>query len=288
MLTLTSGDTSIVIAPERGASLIGWMRGRTPILRRALPQAVHDGDPHAMACFPLLPYCNRIGNARFTWQGVPYQLARNFGDHPHAIHGVGWQSAWTVIKAAPRTVGLALAHRPSAAWPFAFDATVTYSLSGSALTVAIGMTNRHATAAPAGIGLHPYFPKTPDAALRFNADGAWRNGDDALPYCHGPLPPEWQHAAPRLVTHSRLDNCFTGWDQISGITAASTSLRVQATDVFRQLQVFTPYWADFFCVEPVSHVPDAINRDALPADQAMHVLQPNETLCGAIVLSPTD
>lgn len=286
MLTLTSGDTSVVIAPEYGASLIGWMRGRTPILRRALPQAVHDGDTHAMACFPLLPYCNRIGNARFTWQGAPYQLARNFGDHPHAIHGVGWRSAWTVATAAPRAVSLILAHRPDTAWPFAFDATVTYSLSGSALTVTIGMTNRHATAAPAGIGLHPYFPRTPDAALRFNATGAWRTGHDALPSCHGPLPPEWRHDAPRPVALSRLDNCFTGWDQEADITPAPASLRIQASDVFRQLQVFTPHWADFFCVEPVSHVPDAINRPALPADQAMRVLQPDETLHGTVALSP--
>ena len=288
MLTLTSGDLSLVIAPEYGAGLIGWTRGRTPILRRALPQAVHDGDTHAMACFPLVPYCNRIGNARFTWQGVPYQLVRNFGDEPHAIHGVGWQSVWTVTKAASRSVTLVLAHRPDAAWPFAFDATVTYSLSSSALTVAIGMTNRHVTAAPAGIGLHPYFPRTPDAALRFNANGAWRTGDDALPSSHDPLPPEWQHATPRPVALSRLDNCFTGWDQIAEITAGPASLRIQATDIFRQLQVFTPHWTDFFCVEPVSHVPDAINRTALPADQAMHVLQSNQTLSGTIALSLVD
>ncbi len=288
MLALASGDTSVVIAPEYGAGLIGWMRGRTPILRRALPQLVHDGDTHAMACFPLVPYCNRIGDARFTWQGVRHQLARNFGDEPHAIHGVGWQSAWTVTKAAPRSVTLILAHRPDAAWPFAFDATVTYTLSGPALAVEIGMTNRHATAAPAGIGLHPYFPRAPGAALRFNAGGAWRTGGDGLPSRHGPLPPEWQHAAPRPVAQSRLDNCFTGWDRIAGIEAGPASLRITASDVFRQLQVFTPHWADFFCVEPVSHVPDAINRAALPADQAMHTLQPNETLLGTIALSPPD
>ena len=148
------------------------------------------------------------------------------------------------------------------------------------------MTSRHATQAPAGIGLHPYFPKTPDAALRFNADGAWRNDDKTLPSCHGPLPPEWQHAASRPVALSRLDNCFTGWDQVADITAGPASLRIQATGVFRQLQVFTPHWANFFCVEPVSHIPDAINRAALPPDQAMHILQPNQTLSGTIVLSP--
>jgi aldose 1-epimerase len=51
------------------------------------------------------------------------------------------------------------------------------------------------------------------------------------------------------------------------------------------LQVFTPSWADFFCVEPVSHSPDAINRPDLPADQAMHVLEPGAVLAGRISLT---
>ena len=148
------------------------------------------------------------------------------------------------------------------------------------------MTNRHATPTPAGIGRILTSPSAPDAALRFNAEGVWRNGEDALPSSHGPLPPEWRHAASRPVAQSRLDNCFTGWDQAAEITAGPASLRIRASDVFRQLQVFTPHWADFFCVEPVSHVPNALNRDTLPPDQAMHILQPNETLHGTIVLSP--
>jgi aldose 1-epimerase len=64
-------------------------------------------------------------------------------------------------------------------------------------------------------------------------------------------------------------------------------MRIEATEVFRQVQVFTPSWADFFCVEPVSHVPDALNHTDLPADQAMHVLEPNETLGGTVRLIPT-
>jgi aldose 1-epimerase len=62
---------------------------------------------------------------------------------------------------------------------------------------------------------------------------------------------------------------------------------MEASAAFRNLQVFTPDWADFFCVEPVSHVPDALNRPELPADQAMHVLRPNETLGGTLSLIAT-
>jgi aldose 1-epimerase len=285
MLTLRSGASSIVVAPEHGAGMTGWMIGTTPTLRRALPQASVAGDPHAMACFPILPYCNRIGHGRFYWRGIDHQLKRNFGDHSYSIHGIGWQRAWAVVEAGSQSISLELGHSPDESWPFAFAATVRYGLIGTVLTVAIRLTNRHDAPAPAGIGVHPYFPKMHNPTLRLNATGTWESGSDALPSRHGPVPAGWVHADPRPVAESRLDHCFTGWDGAADIQAGPASLRIEASTVFRHLQVFTPSWADFFCVEPVSHVPDAISRPALPSDQAMHVLEPGETLAGTVRLA---
>ena len=191
-----------------------------------------------------------------------------------------------MLQASPRSVTLALDHGADRAWPFAFSALLSYNLSGVGLTVSIQLTNRHTAPAPAGIGLHPYFPRANDPCLQFHVAGAWENGTEALPLRHIPPPTEWLHAQPRRVVESRLDNCFTGWDGSASFQAGPASLRIEATSAFRQLQVFTPSWADFFCVEPVSHIPDAINRPDLPADQAMHVLQPDETLGGTIDLIP--
>jgi aldose 1-epimerase len=286
MLSLKYGASSIVVAPEYGAGLIGWMHGRTALLRRGLPQAAIGGNPHTMACFPLLPYANRIGHRRFTWNGVTHQLRGNFGDDCHSIHGIGWQRPWSVLQVSGHEATLALAHPGDADWPFAFDAVLQYRLD-QALTVTISLTNRHAGTAPAGIGLHPFFPKAGEPSLCFKASGAWRNGDDALPRTHGGLPPEWMHVQPRPVSQSRLDNCFTDWDGQAAWRAGSVSLQIDACSTFRCLQVFTPVWADFFCAEPVSHMPDAINRRDAPSGQGMCCLTPGETLRGTIRMSPS-
>lgn len=285
MLTLASGTSPLVVAPEYGASLTGWMVGQTSIMRRALPQAVIAGNPHAMACFPLLPYGNRIGRRRFQWLGAIYTLAANFGDHPHSIHGTGWQRAWMVTDLHPASVTLTLNHRPGPDWPFAFDAQVTYALTGPVLRVGVQIRNRHDTPAPAGIGIHPYFPKAHNPSLRFNAATVWENGPDSLPSRHCPPHPHWLHTSPRPVASSRLDNCFTAWDGTADVIAGPASLRIEADPVFGQLQVFTPTWADFFCVEPVSHVPDAVNHPDLPGDQRMSQLSPGEALQGTIVFT---
>jgi aldose 1-epimerase len=60
---------------------------------------------------------------------------------------------------------------------------------------------------------------------------------------------------------------------------------IEADAAFRHLQVFTPFDCDFFCAEPVSHVPDAINRSDLPPGQAMHVLPPGESLAGSVTIA---
>jgi aldose 1-epimerase len=284
MLTLTEGASSVVIAPEYGAGLLGWLHGDTAILRRALPKAVM-GDFHSMSGFPLVPYANRIAAGRFTWGGRAYAVTRNSGDN--SIHGIGRERAWQVMGAQRNSVSLALTHSGDAAWPFAFEAALSYALNGPCLTVEMSVTNRHASAAPAGLGLHPYFPKQFDAALRFSATGAWQNGPDSLPTHHGPVPPDWSYASPVPVAQSRLDNCFTGWDRLAETIAGPASLRIEASEAFGNLQVFTPSWADFFCVEPVTHSPDAINRPNLPPGQGMAVLAPGGTLAGTIRLTLT-
>ncbi len=282
MLTLRSGPNTMVVAPEHGAGVIGWMMAGTSVLRRAVPSAAVAGNPHTMGWFPLLPYCNRIGQGRFVWQGREYDLAPNFGDNPHTIHGIGWQRPWSVESVADDRVALSLTHAADAFWPFAFRADIAYRVEPAAVAVTMAITNRHAAAAPAGLGLHPYFPKTNAAALRFDAAGVWVNGPDMLPSAQGVVPPDWDHTLARPVAPSRLDNCFTGWNGQAEILAGPASLCIDASAVFGNLQVFTPDWGDFFCVEPVTHVPDALNRPGLPPDQAMATLRPDQTLDGTI------
>jgi len=112
--------------------------------------------------------------------------------------------------------------------------------------------------------------------IAFQASGVWHHRD-MLPERHGPIPREWSHDAGRAVDEAPLDHCFTGWDG----TARAGVLTMTADPVFGNLQVFTPPGTNFFCVEPVSHVPDAINRDP-GAAQAMAVLDPGQTLHGAM------
>lgn len=284
MLTLRAGAASLVLAPEIGGSIVGWVLGRLPIMRRAAPEAIIEGNARGLASFPLVPYSNRIAHGRFDFAGTGHQLALNFGDHPHAIHGIGWQSAWSVEAVAADSARLSLTHSADVRWPFAFRATQDFVLTEDTLTVGMAIENTGADPAPAGLGLHPFFPTVHAPALHFDADSVWTNGADHLPAERIAVPDAWDHTGGRRVGSAALDNCFAGWRRRADIAWAPPGaiLSIEASDVFTHLIVFTPPGADFFCVEPVSHMNDALNRTASVADHGMHTLAPGEALAGTV------
>jgi aldose 1-epimerase len=275
MLTLRADDASLVLVPELGAGILGWTRGRIPLLRHAPSQAVVPGTVREMAGFPLVPYSNRIARGRFTFGGTPYHLALNFGDHPNSIHGVGWQRAWQVTRITDDTTTLSLSHSPDVDWPFAFMAELQAHLMPAGLRIELAITNRHDAPAPAGLGLHPFFPRG-TATLQFRSDAVWNNGPDMIPTTRTAIPPDWDHTTARAVGGAALDNCFEGWTGTATLTWPDRTLTIEASEIFRHVVVYTPPGQDFFCVEPVSHMNDAINRDG------MRVLTPGETLRGTI------
>ena len=59
---------------------------------------------------------------------------------------------------------------------------------------------------------------------------------------------------------------------------------LEASDEFRHLVVYTPPSEDYFCVEPTSHAPDAVNS-ALPAKlTGYRELLPGESFTATIEL----
>lgn len=56
-----------------------------------------------------------------------------------------------------------------------------------------------------------------------------------------------------------LDNCFDGWSGPARIRDEKLSLRLSSS--LTHAVVYTPRERDYFCVEPVSHVNNAIRGD---------------------------
>jgi aldose 1-epimerase len=274
------------LAPHIGGSILTLTHGSRAVLRPTPDDAVAQLAVRRTACFPLVPYANRIAEGRFQWDGRDYRLAENFPDSRHPLHGVGWRRPWDVVSADESTCRLRLEHRPRAGdeedWPFAFDAEQAIALSGTGLRVSLSVTNTHEAAAPLGLGFHPLFARRGGERLIFQASAAWRNGADMLPASRvsGDL---WEHSRGQAVGAQNLDNDFVGWQGTARIESAHfPAIRISASPTLSCLRVFTPPDKDFFAVEPVSHSTDAINHG--DAADVLRVL-PGASVSGSMTLS---
>ena len=289
LVPLRAGDLAVDIAPHVGASLTAFTRGPEHILRETPLTALSDKTPTLTGCYPMIPFSNRVADARVTFGGKTFDLDRNFGESPHAIHGNAWQRDWTVDEAGPSEALLSLDHDPSEGtrareWPFAYRAEQRFVLEPDALSITIRLENRDTRPMPAGFGLHPYFDKA-GANLQFSAEKVWQSDTRLLPSERTDVPAGWDCHEFRTVDEmAAVDHLFEGWGGVAEIhyPARNLSIRIIAEPVFAKLVVFRADERSFFAVEPVTHIVDAVNRMDTVADHGMRVLAPGEAMAGTI------
>jgi aldose 1-epimerase len=247
------------------------------------------------ASFLMLPYSNRIRDARFSFEGQEHQLE---DAEAHAIHGALRKLPWQVENASDTHLLCRFdsreheraGHAPIN-WPWPLEATFEHTLSDRLLQSAVAVTNRGDTPMPVGLGWHPYFLREikgaaphltvpvdavfPDASGDCLPDGAAVELTGALDFRN----------ARALDPAQRIDHCFAG---LSGDIKlawpdAHLSLSLRASDNCRFAIVYNPD-EPFFAVEPVSNANDAFNLEARGIDAGTHVLAPGETLSATLEL----
>jgi aldose 1-epimerase len=284
LITLRAGDAAVELAPEAGGAVTRYWLERGAVtrewLRQTPPGALRTGNPYQAAAFPLVPYSNRIRAGRFSFRGRTVVEPLNRPPERHAIHGHGWQARWQPTDVRAAEARLEYRH-PAGAWPWAYHATQRFTLAPSSLTVELSLSNQSAAPMPAGIGWHPYFPRTPRATITADVHAIWLTDEEMLPT---------ELVAPPAPPFGRgLDNCFVGWSRQAVIHWPELGARLvmRAEPPLDYLVVYTPARRPFFCVEPVSHVTDAFNlAEAGRPDSGILVLEPGETLRTAVVLTP--
>jgi aldose 1-epimerase len=280
-LTLVRGADRCDILPHIGGSIGAWSVDGQPMLRAASGAGIAARDPFGMASFPLVPYSNRIGNAKFEWDGKVIALARNFPPEPHAIHGVGFERPWVCSARTTDSVLLTLLHQPDENWPWAFEARQRITIAERELTLDLTAVNLAPRPVPLAFGHHPYFPQN-GACLTFRARGIWLVGDDGLP-CERVKPSgkfDFSHAAP--VEHAEVDHCFTGWTGPARIVwpGKRLELEVSGSWTLPSAVVCIRNGADGFCFEPVPHINNALNMP--DREPAMPIIAPGKAFSATV------
>ena len=278
--TLSCGALSLTLSPETGGSIARFEYARSngmqiPVLRGTDDPAA---DVLARASFPMVPYCNRIRDGRFTFRGREVRIARNMAGDPSPLHGRGWLAPWQVVRLDEAEAELLFVHA-AGEWPWPYEARQLFTLDEAGLTVVMSCTNRGAEPMPCGLGQHPYFHSTPETVLDTEVESVWTIDEKVLPV--EKLPAEGRYdLRQRRVGGQDLDNGFGGWSGRATVTDPSLPFRIEMSSPDAGFfQLYSPPSGDLFVIEPVSHANAALNEpEETWAELGLRVLEPGETM----------
>ncbi|HYD80129.1 MAG TPA: aldose 1-epimerase [Paucimonas sp.] len=265
---LESSTQRLYLAPELGGAITAWdwksPEGWTPIFR---PWDGKSEDRYTMACFPLVPWSNRITQGGFEQHGVFHPVAPNRAGEPYPIHGDGWLQAWSVTEQGMNRIRLALESHRHGGNPYDYMASQSVTLLPNGIAIELMAMHLGDEALPYGLGLHPYFVRNEETLLLAKTGGVWLAGADPIPIRHTTdFPPTWDYNRPAPLSGPPIDNCFTGWDGHATITYPDRRFAVTMTmsDCKGYSLMYRPPGEPYFCYEPITQPIDAFHMPGRP------------------------
>jgi len=279
-VTLRSGSLELAISPSVGGSIarFEWLADDRPAF--ALMRGCNNGCDNVLeaACFPLVPFVNRIRGSRFAFRGREVVLAPNMAGDASVLHGQGWLGAWQVLFSTEYAAELRFEHE-AGEWPWAYEARQQFALDSAGLAVRLSCLNTSAEPMPCGLGQHPYFHCGPKTRLDTNVECAWEIDEQVLPVAKVPAQGRFD-LKDRNVCGQGLDHGFGGWSGMARLSDPAWPVEIQLSSPDAHFfQLYSPAQGGLFVAEPVSHANAALNA---PEEEwpnlGMRVLEAGEAM----------
>ncbi len=311
IISLSASDKSnpsrnalVCIAPEFGSNLFRFRVGEHDLIytdQALLKNKGFTGN------FVLWPFPNRVRNKRYTYQGQMYSLedVQRPGDKA-LVHSLVCDRPWHYTQPiiGPDAVSVTTyidvnAESPHyKGYPFDSRLSLTYTLSGTELTVTYQVDNKSTHVLPFGFALHPYLATLSDnhdVFLNIPAQAVMEADDELLPTgrifdVSKVMYAMYDLREPVPVAYLKLDHVYTHLNRsalsVLDYKNLAMQLHMWATDDFTHLVIYTPAQAPYLCVEHQTCSTDAINLHNQGPDrrEAAHLLevQPGEIYSGSI------
>jgi aldose 1-epimerase len=277
IVELHNGNLELGISPSVGGSIarFDWVAGdksRTPLMRGCHSESINVLEA---ACFPLVPFVNRIRGSRFSFRGREVALKPNMAGDASVLHGQGWLGAWQCLYSDGQQAELVFEH-PAGEWPWTYEARQFFALDVRGLTVRLSCLNTSPEPMPCGLGQHPYFPCDAETVLDTVVACAWEVDEQVLPTEKVPATGRFE-LRQRRICGQGLDHGFSGWNGIAAISG-EPQLVLSSPDA-HFFQLYSPKDGGLFVAEPVSHANAALNApEAEWPELGMRVLEPGEEM----------
>lgn len=268
-----------------------------PVLQ---PAGAMGNPSHAFAGHVMVPFCDRVVGARYTFEDREYELPVNDAERGDAIHGLLHNVRLSVGKHAlttgRRSVVLQGTLPAQAGYPWSLDVRIHYRLTRNRFRIQIRLTNLSETTAPISFGWHPYFVLPSicdeDGTATGTVDGlqltlpcarVWETDGWGVPTG---APVDVQGSSldfryGRTLGNAALDHCFndagSALETAARLTDGVHVLSIFARGAMNRFQLYIPPDRRSIAVEPVSAAPDAFRR----AELGLRTLAPGAEITGS-------
>jgi len=174
------------------------------------------------------------------------------------LHGLGWLVHWNVVEQSAQHCRIQLVHRTNAAWPSpsrepAFQADGRRPRDRAHLDETMAPIPMPLWARPASV--HSIEPQgTASSAGRRRV----AHDEQLLPTTHAQLPPQWDLGPVSKLDGAFMDTASMPEGRRHGALAGRQPARDRQSDNMGFLVVYNEPEENFVCIEPVSHMTDAI------------------------------
>jgi aldose 1-epimerase len=300
LYTLINEFWQVGILPETGASVaFGRVRRGDAYVDVMRPTAESDyGNASLCASFIMLPWANRLRDARFTFRGTEYQLEPSSADGT-AIHGTVRKLAWRVVSADETHIRCVFdsALQEKVNYPFEFSAEAEYRLDGRDFVMHLTLRNEDKQPIPAGFGHHPYFMIAPESAenrvmLEIPCDQQYTLHHELPTAPPHTITPAADYRALRTLDHNTHDDLLTSRhpDKPMQMVYPMWNMQIEfhADPVFEHALLFVPPEKPFFALEPQTNANDGFNLAEQGISPAgVFVLEAGESKRGTCFLRVT-
>ncbi|MFI6146978.1 gluconokinase, GntK/IdnK-type [Streptomyces sp. NPDC051109] len=249
----------------------------------------------------LVPWPNRVAGGRYRFDAEDLQLPLTEPENGNAIHGLLRWVPWRLLAHGEDAVTVGTTLFPQPGYPYRLEVRAEYRLGPEGLETTVTSTNTGDTAAPYGVGQHPYLTVGTDlvdtALLTVPAGQRLRTDEHGLPIGEEPVEgTEYDFRTARPIGGQHLDTAYTGLDRDTAghcaVRLADPSgqhgIDVRLVEGVRYVQVYTGDTLP----EPgrrrrgVAVEPMSCPADAFRSGTALTVLQPGESHVFRWVLAP--
>lgn len=288
-LSSATGQVRASVAPDLGGVMSSLVfPGPDGRPRECLYRHPWFWDPRAFETrggIPLLfPICGRL-----LKDGTPGLYHVEGTPHVLPIHGFAMRQPWEVVdEDSPDVLRLRRVDSAAtrAAYPFAFELALTFSVSDDGFTIRLAVTNAGSAPMPYSAGFHPYFATPPPGAgkeqTRFEATPAARliYNETKTDVVGTAPPPVFPKSIADADVHGLLLDMGARGDTHLRFPDGF-ALRQTASTLFRYRQFYTLPEQPFFCDEPWMAPPGGLNRSG-----AARLLPPGHTETGTLAMAP--